>query len=118
MADSDNNEIRKRLKKGKLSEVAEIYIAHCAEDEKFPNMAGFCRFCHMGQSELDEIGQRFPIEYENLCSVLEDEALNSRIAAAIINPYMKRYLGYGEEKKSSDEPVTVYFEHDIMKDGK
>ena len=118
MVDSENNDIRKKLKKGKLSEVAEMYIARCTEDEKFPNMAGFCRFCNMGQSELDELGKKFPHEFDALCSVFEDEALNSDVAVTLVGSYMKRYLGYGEDKKSSDEPVTVYFEHDILKDGK
>lgn len=118
MEDSENKDIRKKLKKGKLSEVAEIYVAHCTDEKKFPNMAGFCRFCHMGQSELDELGKKFPGEFDALCSVFEDEALNSDVAVTLVGSYMKRYLGYGDEKKSSDEPVTVYFEHDIMKDGK
>ena len=118
MADSENNDIRKLLKKGKLSEIAEMYIAHCEEDDKFPNMAGFCRFCHMGQSELESLGKKFPREFDVLCSVFEDEALNSDVAVTLVGSYMKRYLGYGEEKKNTDEPVTVYFEHDILKDGK
>ena len=81
-------------------------------------MAGFCRSCHIGQGELDRLGRKFPKEFDALCSVFEDEALNSDIAVTLVGTYMKRYLGYGEEKKSCEEPVTVYFEHDILKDGK
>ncbi len=117
MTDSENNDIRKRLKKGKLTEVAEQYIAKCCEEDKFPNMAGFCRYCRIGQSELDELGKKFPQQFDSLCSVFEDEALNSRVAVTLIGSYMKRYLGYGEEKKNEGEGVTVYFEHDILKDG-
>ncbi len=118
MADSENIDIRKKLKKGNLLEVAELYIAHCGEEDKFPNMAGFCRFCHMGQNDLDELGKKFPHEFDALCSVFEDEALNSDVAVTLVGSYMKRRLGYGDEKRSEDEPVTVYFEHDILKDGK
>ncbi|MBR3967766.1 MAG: hypothetical protein IKJ91_11915 [Clostridia bacterium] len=118
MTDSEINDMKKRLKKGKLLEVAEQYIESCAEEDKFPNMAGFCRYCHIGQGELDEIGKKFSREFDALCSVFEDEALNSDVAVTLIGSYMKRYLGYGEEKKSNDAPVSVYFEHDILKDGK
>ena len=118
MADSENNDIKKKLKKGKLSEVAEVYIARCTEEDKFPNMAGFCRFCHIGQSELDELGRKYPYEFDVLCSVFEDVALNSDVAVTLVGSYMKKRLGYGDEKKYTEEPITVYFEHDILKDGK
>ena len=92
------------------------------EKERFPNVAGFCRFCGVGQSELERLSRECPRDYDALCSVFEDEALNSDIAVTLIGAYMKKRLGYGgdkkpDEKDGEDDIPTIVFMHDIMKDG-
>ena len=103
------------------------YIKACAaENEKkggsrFPNLAGFCRYCCLGTGELKSFRDEYPREYDLMCSALEDEALNSDLSATLVGAYLKNHFGYGE--KSSDRTkvesgdVKLVFEHDIMADG-
>lgn len=116
---------------GSLPKLINDYIRKCkrkkdGDDEddevKFPNVAGFCRFCGVGQGELERLSGECPREYDALCSVFEDEALNSSIAVTLIGAYMKKRLGYVEDKTArneadADAPPTITFMHDIMKDG-
>ena len=104
------------------------YIKTCAgENEKkgggsrFPNLAGFCRYCCLGTGELAALKSEYPREYDLMCSALEDEALNSDKSAALVGAYLKNHFGYGD--KSADKTrvesgdVRFIFEHDIMADG-
>ena len=120
---------------GLLPELAEQYIALCAKNAdgdkkhrsgakgtRFPNIAGFCRYCGVGHAELEKLKEFFPKEYDALCSVFEDEALNSDIAVSLLGTYMKTRLGYGAKEKEvcsseEDEPTVAVFEHDIFEDG-
>ncbi len=119
MEDSEKIDLLEKCRKGKFDRIIKKYIDDCAEKNVFPNVAGFCRYCGVGIGELETLAEEFPREIDRLCTYLEDEALNSDIAAAIITPYMKRRLGYGEEKKGEKKELapTVVFKHDIMKDG-
>lgn len=132
---------------GLLSELIEQYIALCGKENevaakteakpkrgtkkafaekkkraKFPNVAGFCRYCGVGYGELERLAETFPYEYGALCSVFEDEALNSDVAVTLLGTYMKTRLGYGSktaEKADGEEddvPIAV-FDHDIFEDG-
>ena len=59
--------------------------------------------------------------HEILCSVLEDEALNSSISATLVSAYLKNHFGYGEKpaEKTRVESgdIKLVFEHDILSDG-
>lgn len=118
MTDSEKIDILQCCEKGELFEYVEKYLEKCAGGEKFPNVAGFCRFCGVGQGELNELEKIYPKEYDALCSVFEDEALNSDIAVSLVGAYMKKRLGYGDEKRAeSSSPPEIIFEHDILRDG-
>jgi len=137
MADSEKKkeksiDLIEASRSGGLTKLIDDYIRKCKKkkegnDEekkaKFPNVAGFCRFCGVGQGELERLSRECPDEYDALCSVFEDEALNSSVAVTLIGAYMKKRLGYGEDKRiepsvsETDENPTVVFMHDIMKDG-
>lgn len=106
------------------------YINECqaatqakGSSSRFPNFAGFCRFCCFGENDLEEISKEFPKEYGFMCSVFEDEALNSDIPTAIVTAYLKNHFGYGEKSSKSDETkvdsgqIQLVFEHDIFADG-
>ena len=104
------------------------YIKECEkEDEKkkgaarFPNLAGFCRYCCLGKSELEAFSSKYPREYDLMRSVLEDEALNSDISATLIGAYLKNHFGYGEKSADKTKVETgefkLVFEHDIISDG-
>lgn len=103
------------------------YIKTCAcENEKkggsrFPNLAGFCRYCCLGTGELKSLRDEYPREYDLMCSALEDEALNSDKSATLVGAYLKNHFGYGEKSadrtKVESGDVKLVFEHDIMSDG-
>ncbi len=114
---------------GDLAELARAYIESCSREEggkhggRFPNMAGFCRYLGMGVEQFCLSMKERQEEYDALCAMFEDEALNSGLSATLISAYLKRHLGYGEKSeaagKSSMEldQIKLVFEHDIYKDG-
>ena len=120
----------------RLLSLAEEYIASCnpqkeetndakqrkKSDGRFPNVAGFCRFMGIGQTEYTRLSRKYPDEFEKLFCVFEDEALNSEISPTLLGAYLKRRLGYDESQKSQKSDVDVgqlklVFEHDILADG-
>lgn len=62
-------------------------------------------------------------EYDALCAMFEDEALNSGLSPTLISAYLKRYLGYGERQEATQkssmelDQIKLVFEHDIYEDG-
>ena len=112
----------------RLPELAEKYILACREDKdfgkigRFPNIAGFCRFFGFSEDALEKIKDEFPESYSALCFIFEDEALNSDISASVLSAYLKKRLGYGEEKEKVNSSLEfnqlkLVFEHDIVADG-
>lgn len=132
---------------GNLKNLVEEYIAECRFGKKtayadaeadenpalekkrqsvlprFPNIAGFCRFCGVGQTQIDILRRKFPLEYDALCAIFEDEALNSGLSVSLLSSYMKYRLGYGGDERSCDgekngkNETKIVFEHDIFEDG-
>ena len=111
-----------------LPDLAERYILSCRADsvgskrrERFPNLSGFCRFCGIGVTELSEIKKLYPERYSSLCSVFEDEALNSELSPTVLSSYLKKHLDFSENDASLSEvnagELRLIFEHDIEKDG-
>ncbi len=132
--------IEEVCKEGSLELLAEEYIFSCCIFEKkenenegekkkakskksrFPNLAGFCRYCGIGQREYDALAKKYPDEFEKLAAILEDEALNSEISPSLLATYLKRRLGYGDAPSPSGSDVDIgqlklVFEHDIFEDG-
>lgn len=116
--------------------LADKYVASCNTEKeetgetkqkrkaaaRFPNVAGFCRFFGIGQTEYLRLSKKYPEEFEKLFCVLEDEALNSEISPTLLGAYLKRRLGYDEAKAPPKSDVDVgqlrlIFEHDILADG-
>ena len=106
------------------------YIASCSSGGtrgknggRFPNMAGYCRYLGVGVEQFCLSMKERQEEYDMLCAMFEDEALNSGLSATLIAAYLKKHLGYGEKtdtaSKSSMEldQVKLVFEHDIYEDG-
>jgi hypothetical protein len=113
--------------------ILECYLRSCREEtadettdrgrsrknrDRFPNLAGFCRYLKIGTRELEALRREFPDETEEIFLTLEDEALNSGLPPALLSAYLKKRLGYEKELAAADEPSTVVrFEHDIFEDG-
>ena len=85
---------------------------------RFPNLAGFCRQMRIGSRELERLAEEYPEQIDRIYLSLEDEALNSGLAPALLSAYLKRRLGYERDFDKAGEPsVSVCFEHDIYGDG-
>lgn len=74
-------------------------------------------------SSLEKLSAEYPEQYDALCALFEDEALNSSQSATIISAYMKEYLGFGEGKREAagacvSGDIKLVFEHDIYEDGR
>ena len=124
---------------GLLDALAEEYVTFCqrvsneqdGEAEKktakknknrFPNVAGFCRYFGIGQQKLERLSKKYPEEFEKLSAILEDEALNSEISASVLTAYLKKRLGYSDSDKPEKSEIDtgqmrLVFEHDILADG-
>ena len=112
-----------------LTDLAERYILSCRQSrvgqknhERFPNVAGFCRFCGFDGTAIERLRRDYPDSYSALCLVFEDEALNSDIPASILSVYLKKRLGYENDSNDSASSCDVgqlklVFEHDIATDG-
>lgn len=127
--------LQEAVSDGSLSSLLEAYVASCrppAEEgearprsrreastaERFPNLAGFCRFLGCSVEEWLDTERTDPIRFGRLRAVLEDEALNAMLSATIIGAYLKKRLGYEREGEVRlGEQTTVCFEHDIWEDG-
>ncbi len=86
-------------------------------------MAGFCRYLGMGMENFRLMMKERQEEYDLICAIFEDEALNSEVSPTLLSAYLKRHFGYGEraaaDAASSCEldAVKLVFEHDIDEDG-
>ena len=116
---------------GKILNLLNEYIIACTSNQKvseaakesktpslFPNIAGFCRFLKISTVELEEFGKKFPEDYNRLLTILEDEALNSKLSPTILSAYMKKRLNYDRSSPiESNTQLEIKFEHDIFEDG-
>ena len=114
-----------------LLEKLEAYLQSCrppqTEDRKkapspFPNLAGFCRWLGWGGNEMELLKKTTPDLYDRICTVLEDEALNSDLSASVLTAYLKQRIWREEptaEKSTvaSSDQLRLVFEHDILEDG-
>ena len=121
-------------RRGLLGAILEEYIASChaplqkegshekrgksgGRSERFPNLAGFCRYLGCSTEEWFATEELHPTEFGRLRAVLEDEALNAAMSPTVIAAYLKRRLGYDKETGDEEGGLTVQFEHDIFSDG-
>ena len=114
-----------------LFEQLDQYLQSCrpppGEDRKkisapFPNLAGFCRRLGWGATDMDLLKKSNPELYDRICTVLEDEALNSDLSASVLTAYLKQRIWRAEpsaEKSAVNQgdQLRLVFEHDILEDG-
>jgi hypothetical protein len=114
-------------KEGSLARKLKQYVKSCRpppdadpkKEGRLPTLAGFCGKLGCGIASVPELQKQFPEQFEYLCAVLEDEALNAtRCSPTIVNAYLKEHFGYGEKAPDvEEEKVRLIFEHDILEDG-
>ena len=116
--------------RGLLEAILEEYIASCrlppqtdkkgkvgVRGDRFPNLAGFCRYLGCSTEEWFSMEAKHPTECGRMRAILEDEALNATMSPTVIVAYLKKRLGYDKEAGDAEGGVTVQFEHDIFRDG-
>ena len=86
---------------------------------RFPNVAGFCRYFNIGSKEYEALAAKYPNEFDRLYAIFEDEAFNSDVSPTLLSAYLKKRLGYEKREGSEifDGQLKVLFDHDIMEDG-
>jgi hypothetical protein len=120
-------------RRGVLGQILEEYVAFChmqdnatsserkgrsgTRAERFPNLAGFCRYLGCSTEEWFAMESAHPTEFGRLRATLEDEALNAAMSPTVIAAYLKKRLGYDKEMNDGEGALTVQFEHDIFSDG-
>ena len=121
-------------RRGLLGALLEEYIASChtplqkemppekrgkavTRGDRFPNLAGFCRYLGCSTEEWFTMETSHPTEFGRLRATLEDEALNAAMSPTVIAAYLKKRLGYDKEPTDAEGALTVQFEHDIFSDG-
>lgn len=118
-------EVKKKQKGGKMPrEESELlsrfaaYLAAQTEDDCFPNLAGFCRYCSRGEEWFCEQKEKFPNACDFIFTALEDEALNADCAPSVVTAYLKHRLGYGETAETRDGmPEVVFVDRSLAADG-
>ena len=86
---------------------------------RFPNLAGFCRYLGTGLGDISRLAAEYPLEYDKLIAIFEDEALNSEVSPTLLSAYLKKRMRYtaSEEASEGGKEVSYCFEHDIFADG-
>ena len=133
--EENENSLEYACKMGTLDKLIEEYVSVCSEAcelgesapkkcskklrRRFPNVAGFCRYFHIGDAEYERLCAKYPEDFERVKLVFEDEALNSGRSPALLNAYLKERLGYGDkpEKENDGDGIQLVFAHDILEDG-
>lgn len=114
-----------------LLEALDQYLQSCRpppdENRKkatvpFPNLAGFCRHMNWGSAEMELLKQANPELHDRICTVLEDEALNSDLSSSVLTAYLKQRIWRAEPTPdksavSGGDQLRLIFEHDILEDG-
>jgi len=125
---SNRNALIQAACDGALPKKIKKYLTSCRpppdsdpkkDSGRLPTLAGFCSSLGCGLQAAAELEQEYPLEFDYLCAVLEDEALNSGRSSTIVNAYLKERLGYGDKSDSGaeGEPLQLVFAHDILEDG-
>ena len=121
-------------RRGLLGEILEEYIASCHPSpsgdtdkkekskgsprvERFPNLAGFCRYLGCSTEEWLSMERAHPEIFGRLRAALEDEALNAAMSPTVIAAYLKKRLGYDKDASDTETSISVRFEHDVWRDG-
>lgn len=119
--EKERNLLAESVERDELPHLFASYIDYCADKERIPNLAGFCRYFGGSMGDILRLRESRPSLYGEICAALEDEAINSKMSSSVLSVYLKQRLGYvGERPPERDEEgtgVRLVFEHDPYADG-
>lgn len=74
------------------------YIEDCSIREKLPNVAGFCRWCHMNRDTYYAQKDYYSDTFKEIEEILEDEAINNKFTNDTLKIfYLKNKCGYRDK---------------------
>lgn len=82
------------------------YVAHCTENNRLVNVAGFCAFTECHRDTYYAQNEYYSDTFKKIDAILEDEALNADIAPAVKIFYLKNKCGYKDQQEIKQN-VTV-----------
>ena len=119
--EKEKNLLAESVERDELPHLFASYIDYCADNEKIPNLAGFCRYFGGSMGDILRLRESRPSLYGEICAALEDEAINSNMSSSVLSVYLKQRLGYLGEKSTEKEQeaagVHLVFNHDPFADG-
>lgn len=119
--EKERNLLAESVERDELPHLFASYIDYCADKERIPNLAGFCRYFGGSMGDILRLRESSPSLYGEICAALEDEAINSKMSSSVLSVYLKQRLGYvGErppEREEEGTGVRLVFEHDPYADG-
>lgn len=83
-----------------LNKVIE-YAEYCEENEKFINIAGFCRYCDIHKDTYYQQREYYSDYFKKAEAVLEDEVLQSKDITTKIF-YLKNKFGYADKVENTN----------------
>lgn len=84
------------------------YIEYCMLNERFVNIAGFCRFAGTHRQRFYEQKQYYPDSFLRVQELLEDESLNNTTQATPITIlYLKNKFGYRDKIETENTNVNT-----------
>lgn len=84
------------------------YVEYCEEQEKFVNVAGFCRFCGIHRQRYWEQKEYYPDAFLMAEEILEDETLNNRKnPVPIVMMYLKNKFDYKDKIETENVNTNV-----------
>jgi hypothetical protein len=82
----------------KLEYQLSLYLDHCKEIRRYPNIAGFCVFAGISRETYYQQQNYYPDTYKRIQLILEDEAINSPYADKVMKIfYLKNKFGYSDK---------------------
>ena len=131
MIRKNTNPLIRAVKSKSLAELLDQYLKSCSggdgqtgkkSDQRFPNLAGFCRSLGCGLGAFSQLTDVYPNYADWISAVFEDETLNASLSPTLLSAYLKRRLGYADKEKVDESEtdcglMRLVFEHDITEDG-
>lgn len=90
------------------------YIKDCVDRERFPNIAGFCRFCGITRETYYKQKEYYSDAYNKTRNILEDEVWQDNTYRAQL--YLKSVFGHTDRQAVESNNTNTNLNHDMTKE--